>query len=185
MSAVEEYREHRRIRLLCTEDMPPDDEVNGDVADAAIADLLERLEKAEDDLHLLRNVDAAKFAVAMHERAEQAEAERDAATAMMQDFRRQMKKARARAEHAEAEIERLRQAADRDMKRLVAEGGRRIRELESFVAKYKWMTHRGLVAEYGSTQLDAEYEAHLMTILEEEYETERRQKEHNEGGHHE
>ena len=37
----EAFREHRLIRLGGTEDLPPDDEVNGDVADAAILALAE------------------------------------------------------------------------------------------------------------------------------------------------
>ena len=37
------------------------------------------------------------------------------------------------------------------------------------LAKYKWMTRQGLIAEYGAQQLDAEYEAQLMGLLETEY----------------
>ena len=53
MGALEEYREHRLFRLGGTGDIPPDDEVNGDIADAAIAELEAALDEATAELAAL------------------------------------------------------------------------------------------------------------------------------------
>ena len=47
MSAVEEYRAHRLFRMFGSTDLPPDDEVNGDYADAAIVELTTTIAELE------------------------------------------------------------------------------------------------------------------------------------------
>jgi hypothetical protein len=68
--AVRAYREHRLFRLGGTEHLPPDDEVNGDVADAAIAALRAELERVTTFTAVCVEAGTANLS-----RAERAEAE--------------------------------------------------------------------------------------------------------------
>lgn len=73
-----------------------------------------------------------------------------------------------RAEQAEAEVKVWRRLVA-NMDRLRLEQVERAEEAEAELAKYKWMTRQGLLYEYGAQQLDAEYEAQIMAILEREW----------------